>query len=110
MSEIGRAYDQDTVTEAAQLQLTNEEPRHDRFADTRIVREQEADSRHLEEMVVNRFKLMWKRVHARYGQAKIWIEFVGNSEGVGLNGEADHRRKNGQTPRSGEPSTPPGRL
>jgi hypothetical protein len=38
-------------------------------------------------MVVDRFELMRERVHTRDGEPEVWIEFIGDSQSIGLKAE-----------------------
>ena len=85
--EVGRADDQDALGEAAQLELADEQARHDGLAGAGIVGQQEADARELEQVVVDRFELMRQRIDARDREAEVGIELVGDAERVGLEAE-----------------------
>src|SRR5438552_18783988 len=62
--QVGRADDQDALGESAQLELADEEPRHDRLTRTSVIGQEEPDARNLEQVVVDRFELVRKWVHA----------------------------------------------
>ena len=63
--EVGRADDQDALGEAAQLQLADEQARHDRLAGAGVVGQQEAHAGELEQVVVDRLELVRQRIDAR---------------------------------------------
>ena len=87
--EVGRADDQDALGEAAELQLANEQARHDRLARAGVVGQQEPHARELEQVVVDRLELMRQRIDARDRETEVRIELVGDAEGVGLEAEAE---------------------
>ena len=82
--EVGRADDQDAIGQAAKLQFADQQPGHDGFAGAGVIGEQETDAGELEQVVVNRLKLMRQRIDARDGKSEIGIEFVGDPKRVGL--------------------------
>lgn len=61
--EIGGSDDQDSLGQAAHLELPDEQSRHDRLAGAGVVGEQEADAGELEEVVVDRLELVRERVN-----------------------------------------------
>ena len=85
--EVRRADDQDALGEAAQLQLADEQARHDRLAGAGVVGQQEPHARELEQVVVDRFELMRQRIDARDREPEVGIELVGDAERVGLEAE-----------------------
>ncbi len=87
--EVGRADDQDALGEAAQLELADEQARHDRLARAGVVGQQEAHARELEQVVVDRFELVRQRIDARDREAEVGIELVGDAERVGLEAEPE---------------------
>ena len=87
--EVGRADDQDALGEAAELQLADEQARHDRLAGAGVVGQQEADARELEQVVVDRFELVRQRIDARDRETEVRIELVGDAERVGLKPKAE---------------------
>ena len=86
--EVGRADDQDALGEAAQLELADEQARHDGLAGAGVVGQQEPHARELEQVVVDRLELMRKRIDARDREPEVGIELVGDAQGVGLQAEA----------------------
>ena len=86
--EIGRCDDEDPLRKATQLQLADQETRHDRLARARVVGEQEAHPGELEQMVVDRFQLVGQRIDTRDRKPEIGVELPGNPERVGLETEA----------------------
>ena len=66
-------------TDAIGDSTTNADPLH--------AGEQEADSGELQQVVVNRLKLMRKRIDARDRESEIRVEFIGNPEDIGLKAE-----------------------
>ena len=89
--EVGRADDEDALDQAAQLQFADQQAGHDRLARAGVVGEQEAHPRELEQIVVNRLKLVRQRIDAADRQAEIRIELVGDAEGIGLQAEPQQR-------------------
>lgn len=55
--------DQDALRETSELQLADEQPRHDGLPCSRVVREEEPYPGRLEQVIVDRFKLMGERIH-----------------------------------------------
>ena len=86
--EVGRADDQDALGQAAQLELADEQPRHDGLAGAGVVGQEEADAGELEQVVVDRFELVRQRIDARDRQTEVGIELVGDAERVRLEAEA----------------------
>src|SRR5262249_33327347 len=82
--EVGRADDQDALSEAAELQLADQESGHDGFPCAGVAGEKKPDPRDLEEVVVDRLELVRERVHTRDREAEVWVEFVGDTQRVGL--------------------------
>ena len=62
--EVRGTDDQRPFDEAAQLELTDQQAGHDGLAGARVVGEQEAHARQLEEVLVHGFELVGKRVHS----------------------------------------------
>ena len=87
--EVRGAHDEDPFGEAPELELPDEKPRHDGLAGAGVVGEEEAHGGQLEEVFVDRFELVGKRVHAGDGEAEEGIELVGDAEGVRLEPEAE---------------------
>ena len=87
--QVGRADDENPFDEAPQLEFADEQAGHDRLARPRIVGQQEAHAGELQEMLVDRLKLVRQRVHARDGKTEVGIEFVGNAEPIGLQGDPE---------------------
>ena len=79
--------DENPLYQAAKLQLPDEQTRHDRFAGTRIVGQQKTHARQLEQIVVNRFKLVRKRIDAGNRKTEVRVELVGDTEHVRLKSE-----------------------
>ena len=61
--EVCRSDDECPLDEAADLQLLQEEPGHDRLPGPRVVGQEEPDTGHLQEVVVDRFELVREGVH-----------------------------------------------
>ena len=87
--EVGRADDQDALGEAAQLELADEQPGHDRLAGAGVVGQQEPDARELEQVVVDGLELVRQRIDARDREPEVGIELVGDAEGVRLEAEPE---------------------
>jgi hypothetical protein len=62
-AEVGRGDDQDPFGQPAELQLPNQEAGHDGLAGASVVGQREAHAGQLQEVVVDRFKLVGQRVH-----------------------------------------------
>jgi len=90
--QIGRGDDQDALDQPADLQLLDEEPRHDGLAGAGVVRQQETDAGEPHEVVVDRLQLMGKRIDARDGQAEVGIVLVGEAQTHRLDAEPEALR------------------
>ena len=55
-----------------------------------IVSEKEANSRQLQEVVVNGFKLVRQWVYAGNRKPEVGVEFVGDAEGIRLNADLEN--------------------
>src|SRR5713226_1358994 len=86
--EVCRTQNENPLNQSAKLQLPDEQARHDRFACTRIVGQKKTNTRQLEEIVVNSFKLMRKRIYTGNRKTEIRIELVGDAEHVCLKPES----------------------
>ena len=73
----------------AQIELAHPEARHDGLAGTGIVGEQKAHRGQPEQVPVDRFELMRKRVHAGDREPEPGIELVGDPERTGLVSDPD---------------------
>ena len=82
--EVRWGDDQDPLGEAAQLQLADQQPGHDRFPGAGVVGQQEPHAGELQQVVVDRLQLMRQRVDAGDRQPEIGIELPGDSERVGI--------------------------
>ena len=87
--EVGGTHDHDPFGKAAELQLADEQARHDGLAGPRVVGEKEPHPGQLQEVIVNRFELMGQRIDARYGKAEVRIKLVGNAKGIGLKSQPE---------------------
>ena len=70
----------------------SKQPRHDRLAGAGIVGQEEADPRQLEEVLVDRFELVGKRIDAGDRQREIGVVFVGQPEPLGFDAQAKKGR------------------
>jgi hypothetical protein len=62
-AQVGRGDDQDPFGQPAELQLPNQEAGHDGLAGASVVGQREAHAGQLQEVVVDRFKLVGQRGH-----------------------------------------------
>lgn len=62
--EVGWADDQDTFSEAAQLEFADKQARHDGLARPGVVGQEEPHARELEQVVIDRLELVRKRIDA----------------------------------------------
>ena len=81
--------DQRPLDEPADLQLLEQQARHDRLAGARVVGQQEADARQLDEVVVDRFELVRQRVDAGDREREVRIVLVGQPETQSLDSRAE---------------------
>ena len=77
--------------QAADLQLLEQQPGHDRLAGAGVVGQQEADARQLEEVVVDRLELVGQRIDAGDGEGEVGIVLVGQAQAHGLDAQAEPR-------------------
>ena len=87
--EVGRRDDQRARDEAADLQLLEEQARHDRLAGAGIVGEQEADARQLQEVVVDGLELVRQRIDAGDREREVRVVLVGEAKARGLDAEPE---------------------
>ena len=76
LGEVGRRHDQAALHIAAQNQLADQQPRHNRLARARIVREQEAQRLPRQHLVVHRRDLVRQRLHIRKMHRQPRVEAV----------------------------------
>src|SRR5262249_54480853 len=76
----------------ANLYFLQEKTGHNGLTGSGVVSEQETNAWHREEVVVNRFKMVWKWVNASDGERKIGIILVGQHESQGLDAEPESHR------------------
>ncbi len=91
-AEVGRSDDQDALDETPDLQLLDEEPRHDGLPRARVVGQQEPDTWDPQEVVVDRLQLVRQRIDAGDGEAEVGVVLVGEAEAHGLDAEAETGR------------------
>ena len=84
--------DQRAADQAAGLQFLQQQARHDRFAGPGIVGQQEADSRQLQEVVVDRLKLVGQRIDAGDREREERVVLVGQAQPMSLDTQAEERR------------------
>ena len=87
--QVGRRDDERALDQAADLQLLEQQPRHDRLAGARVVGEQEADAGQLEEVVVDRLELVRQRIDAGDREREVRVVLVGQAEALGLDAQAE---------------------
>ena len=87
--KTGGGDDERPLHEATNLQLLEQQARHDGLARAGIVGEEEANPRHREEVVVNGLKLVRERVNTGNGERKVGIVFIGESQPKSLNADAE---------------------
>ena len=78
--------------ESADLQLLEEQARHDGLTCAGIVGKQEPNARQAHEVVVDGLKLVRQRIDAGDRERKIRVVLVGEPKPSGLNAEAETRR------------------
>ena len=78
--------------EAADLQLLEEQARHDRLPGAGVVGQEKPNPRQAHKVVVNGLKLMWQWVNAGNGKGKVWVVLVSKPEVV------PPRRQGGNAP------------
>ena len=83
-AEVRRRDDQRPLHEASDLQLLEEQARHDRLPRAGVVGEEEANARQAHEVVVNRLELVRQRVDAGDREGKVWVVFVSEPEARGF--------------------------
>ena len=86
--QVGRTDDEDPFGQAPQLQLAEEEARHDGLAGPGVVGQEEPHPGELQEVVVDGFELVRQRVYPGDGETEVGIELVGDAQGVGLKAQA----------------------
>jgi len=89
--EIRRTDNEHALRQPAQLQLAQQEARHDRLPRAGVVCEQESNARQLEQVVVHRLELVRQRVDARNREREVRVELVRDAERVGLQAQLDER-------------------
>ena len=77
------------LDQAADLQLLEQQARHDRLAGAGIVGQQEADARQFQEVVVDRLQLVRQRIDAGDREREERVVLVGQAEPVGFDAEAE---------------------
>jgi hypothetical protein len=87
--QVRRAHDEDPFGQPAQLQLADQQPRHDRFAGAGIVGQQEANPRQLEQVIVDGLQLVRQRIDAGNGQSEVGVKLPGYTQGVRLQTETN---------------------
>ena len=87
--EVGGRDDEGALHESPGLQLLEQQPGHDGLPGPGVVGQEEADSRELEEVVVDRFELVGERVDAGDGEGEVGVVFVGEAEPVGLDADSE---------------------
>ena len=78
--EVRRGDDQRPLDQAADLQLLEQQPRHDRLAGAGVVGQEEANARQLEEVVVDRLELVRQRIDAGDGEREVGVVLVGEPQ------------------------------
>ena len=87
--QIGRGDDQRAFDQPANFEFFDQQPGHDGFARARIVGQQEADARQLEEVVIDGFKLMRQRIDPRDGQAEVGVVLVSQAQPRRLDAQSE---------------------
>ncbi len=91
LDEAPGADDQAAMQVAANHQLLDEQPRHDRLAGARVVGEQEAQRLAREHLLVDGRDLVGQRIDQRGVDSQERIEQVGEADPVGLGDEPEER-------------------
>ena len=97
--EVGRRDDQRALDEAADLQLLEQQARHDRLAGAGVVGQQEADARQLQEVVVDGLELVRQRIDAGDREREVRVVLVGEPQARGLDAEPEAQRRRRRTAR-----------
>ncbi len=87
--EIRRGDDERPLDQPPDLQFLVQQPGHDGLACARIVGQEEANPGHLQEVVVDRLKLVGQRIDAGDGQREVGIVFVGQRQPHGFDAQAE---------------------
>ena len=66
--------------QAADLQLLEEQARHNRFTRAGIVSKQKADARKLQKVLVHCLQLVRQRIDSCYRKRKEWVVLVGEPQ------------------------------
>ena len=82
--EVRRRDDQDPLGEAAQLQLADQQPGHDRLPGAGVVGQQEPYAGQPQQVVVDRLQLVRQRIDTGDRQSEVGIELPSNPERVRL--------------------------
>ena len=90
--QVRRADDKDALGEAAELEFPDQEARHDSLAGSGVVGQQKSHPCEFEKVVVDGFQLMGERIDARDRKREIGVEFVGYSQRVSLQAQAEQLR------------------
>lgn len=91
-TEVRWRDDQRPLHETSDLQLLEEQARHDRLPGTGVVGEEEPDAWQSHEIVVNGFELVRQWVDTRDGEGKVWVVLVSEPETCGFDAKAEARR------------------
>ena len=95
--------DQAALEVAADQQLLDQQPGHDRLAGAGIVGEQEAQRLARQHLAVDRRDLVRQRLDLRGADGQIGVEQVREADAVGLGREPQQRRRRRRTRSCGQP-------
>ena len=85
--QVGGTDHEYALGKPSEFELADEQPCHDGLACPGVVGEQESHAGEFEEVFVYSLELVGQRIHSRDGQSEVWVELVGDAEGVGLEPE-----------------------
>jgi hypothetical protein len=86
--QVGRTDDEEAFHQAPEFQLTDEQSSHNGLAGTCIIGQEEAHAGEFEQVIIDRFKLVWQWIDAGDGEPEIRVKLVGDPEHVGLEPQA----------------------
>ena len=82
--QVGRADDEKAFHQPPELQFTDKQASHDGLPSTRVIGQKEPHPGELEQIIIDRLKLVWQRIHAGDGEPEVRVKLVGDPEHVGL--------------------------
>ena len=89
MVSCSRRDDEHPLHVLAQLQLLENQPRHDGLASARIVGDEKANARRGQHVVIDRLNLVRQRINLRDAYRQLRVELVGQPQTVRLDEEKE---------------------